>query len=134
MRPSRCGTAANPAGSALPRGRRSAPLAANNYANSLGDLQRFEEAKTLLRKMLPVARRVVGESHDVKFRMQSTYATALYRDPGATLDEIREAVTLLEDMARIARRVLGNAHPLTARIEDELQNARAALARASLAK
>jgi hypothetical protein len=36
--------------------------AANNYASSLGLLQRFEEAKSLMRKSIPIARRVLGES------------------------------------------------------------------------
>ena len=35
-------------------------LAANNYANILNDMQRHAEAKALLRKTMPVARRVVG--------------------------------------------------------------------------
>ena len=56
-----------------------------------------------------------------------TYATALYRDPDATLDDLREALTMLEDLERVARRVLGGAHPLTSAIEDDLQDARAAL-------
>merc|ERR1719409_1104523 len=34
--------------------------AANNYANSLVDLERFEEAKALLRRTIPVTRRVLG--------------------------------------------------------------------------
>ena len=51
-----------------------------------------------------------------------------YLDTGATLDYLREAVTTLEDTERTARRVLGAAHPTTAAIEDELQDARAALA------
>ena len=33
---------------------------ANNYAISLSKLQRYEEAKSLLRKTIPVARRVLG--------------------------------------------------------------------------
>ena len=36
-----------------------------NYAASLFDLQRCEEAKVLLRKMIPVARGVLGENHEV---------------------------------------------------------------------
>ena len=59
--------------------------------------------------------------------MRWIYAAALYLDAGATLDELREAVMTLEDVERIARRVFGGAHPLTAGIEDELQDARAAL-------
>ena len=37
-------------------------LAVANYALSLNRLQRFEEAKPLLRKMLPIARRVRGRA------------------------------------------------------------------------
>ena len=56
------------------------------------------------------------------------YATALYRDPCATLDDLREAVTTLEDTERTARRVLGGAHPITKAIERGLRAARAKLA------
>ena len=59
--------------------------------------------------------------------LRSTYAEALYKDGGATLDDLREAVTTLEDTTRIARRVFGGANPLTEIIEDNLQNAGAAL-------
>ena len=59
--------------------------------------------------------------------MSRSYARALNRDPGATLDDLREAVTTLEDARRIARRVLGGAHPLTKGIEGGLRDARAAL-------
>ena len=103
-------------------------IAANNYALSLDDLKRFEEAKSLLRKTIPVARRVLGESHILTLRMRSIYAEALYKDDAATLDDLREAVTTLEDTERTARRVLGGAHPNTTGIERELREARAALA------
>ena len=103
-------------------------LAASNIAMSLVTLERFEEAKSLLRKMIPVARRVVGENHEDLLRLRWYYAQALYRDPNATLDDNREAVSTIEDVGRIARRVLGGAHPLTACFEEDLRNARAALA------
>ena len=65
-----------------------------------------------MRKTIPVARRVLGESHETTLRMRRlTYALALYNDPGATLDDLREAVTTLEETERIARRVLGATHP-----------------------
>jgi tetratricopeptide (TPR) repeat protein len=99
----------------------------NGVANLLNDLNRFEEAKSLLRKIMPVARRVLGENHEVKIAMRMTYASALCLDAGATLDDLREAVTMLEDMQRYARRVFGGTHPMTAGIERCLQNARAAL-------
>ena len=51
----------------------------------------------------------------------------LYKDVGATPDDLREAVTTLEDTARTARLVLGGSNPLAIDIENDLQNARAAL-------
>ena len=102
-------------------------LSANNYAVSLNGLQRFEEAKKLLRKSIPVARRVLGENHDLTLRIRGCYAEALYKDGGAALHDLREAVTTLEDTTRIARRVFGGAHPLTEEIKKALQEAGAAL-------
>jgi len=102
--------------------------AANNYASSLIRLERFEEVKALLRKTLPVARRVLDESDELALGMRCNYARALYGDPNATLDDLREAVTILGEAGRTARRVFGGAHPLTTWIERELQNSRAALA------
>ena len=87
---------------------------ANNYATILvDDLRRFEEARSLMRKMMPVAQRVLGESDGITLRMRVNYALALCNDPASTLDDLREAVTTLEDTARTARRVFGGAHPLT---------------------
>ena len=105
-------------------------LAANNYAYSLIGLKRFEGSKSVLRKSILVARRVLGESNNtaLRLRLSWNYARALYED-GATLDDLnlREAITTLDDTDRIARRVLGGSHPLTAQIEQELQIARAIL-------
>ena len=100
--------------------------AANNYAVSLVNVERFEEAKSLLRKTMPVARRVLGESHDLTLTLKKVYADSLYEDDSATLNDLREAVTTLEETARTARRVLGGAHPLVVGIEIHLQDARAA--------
>ena len=80
-----------------------------------------------MRKTLPVARRVLGASHDHTLRMRQVYAGALYEDPDATLDDLREAMTTLEDTARIGRRVLGNSHPTVRSIEFGLRESRAAL-------
>ena len=76
---------------------------------------------------MPVARRVLGESHVLTLRMRWSYADTLHEDPGATLDDLHEAVTTLEDTERIARRVMGGAHPTTEWIEKSLRDARAAL-------
>ena len=77
---------------------------------------------------MPVARRVLGDSHDNTFKIRWYYARALYRDPGTTLDDLREAVTTLEETTRIARRVFGGAHPVTEDIEKSLRESRAAFA------
>ena len=100
---------------------------ANNYAVSLLKVKRFKEARSLFRKSIPVARRVLGESQELTLRMRSIYALVLYLNPGATLDHLREAVTTLEEIGPTARRVLGGAHPLTSSMETELRKAQAAL-------
>ena len=74
-------------------------IAASNYAWPCY-LERFEEAKALLRKTMPVARRVLGESSETTLKMRWTYAAALYNNTGATLDDLREAATTLEDPER----------------------------------
>ena len=102
-------------------------LEADNYANDLLRLQRFEEAKSLMLKMMPVARRVLEENHQTTIRMRWFYARALYEDADATLDDFREAVNMFEDLARTARRVFGGSHPLTTEIEQTLRTSRAAL-------
>ena len=99
---------------------------ANNYADTLVHLERFEEAGSVLRKMMPVARRVLGDGDDTSIRMRLCYAKALILDDSATVDDLREAVTTLEDAARTARRVLGSSHPTTECIEDALRLSRAA--------
>ncbi|CAH0366366.1 unnamed protein product [Pelagomonas calceolata] len=101
--------------------------AANNYVVSLNGLQRFGEAKALLRKAMPVTRRVLGDSNELTLRMSATYAMALYLDPVATLGDLREAVSMLEEAARTARRVFGGAHPYSVGMEQALRESRAAL-------
>ena len=102
-------------------------LTANNYASSLLKLRRFEEAKSLLRKTMPVARRVLGDTDKITLKLRLCYVHALHTDPAATLDDIREAVTTLEDVERIARRVFGGAHPITMIAERDLRKWRAVL-------
>jgi hypothetical protein len=101
--------------------------AANNLVTSLLHAHLFEEAKSLLLKTMPVARRTLGENDETTLRFRANYAEALCKDPAATLDDLREAVTTLEEIERTARRVLGGAHPITKSIETSLRKARAAL-------
>ena len=102
-------------------------IEANNYAGNLSSLRRFKEAKSLMRKTIPVAQRVLGMSNDLTLRMRWIYGDALYEADGTTLDDLREAVTTLEDTERIARRVLGSVHPLAVEVERDLGKARVAL-------
>ena len=91
------------------------------------DLKRFKEAKSVLRKVVPVARRVLGEGNRLTLKMRWNYAQTLCYDPSSTLDDTREAVDMLEDLEPTARRVLGGANPLTGVIEEELQKSRGVL-------
>ena len=102
--------------------------AANNYASSLPNPQRFKEGKALLRKMVPVARRILGEGHRLALKMRLNYAQSLYMDVyGSTLDDLHESVTTLEDLERRSQRVLGIAHPFTKGVAIDLFQARTEL-------
>ena len=90
-------------------------------------LGHFEEAKSVLRKTIPVVQRVHGERDLITFKMKWNYAETLYKDEDATLDDLRESVTTLEDTARIARQVFGGANPFTSTIEVSLKVSRAVL-------
>jgi tetratricopeptide (TPR) repeat protein len=100
---------------------------AYNLADCLCGLDRLDEAKLLLRKTIPVARRVRGESDETTLRMRGTYARTLYMDTRSTLDDLREAADTLVDVERIARRVFGGDHPFTKKTEAILRTVRGAL-------
>ena len=102
-------------------------MEANRYAACLGNLQRFDEARSLLRKTAPVARRVLGEGHQFTLLIRRNYSALLYTAAGATLADLRLAVNTLEEVERTARRVFGSAHPDVAQIERHLGYARSAL-------
>ena len=93
---------------------------AGNYGESLVNLGRFE-AKSLLRKLMPVARRVLGESDGVTLKMRWSYAR------GALQSRRRHARRSPRGRGRRLRRlnrtrgdVLGSAHPFAAQIERNL--------------
>ena len=100
--------------------------AGNNYASSLLQGLRFEEAKSLMRRLVPIARRFFGNSHEITFKMRITYAATMYNC--GTLEDLREAVETFVETERTARRVLGSAHPVVAECEAALRETRAALA------
>ena len=101
--------------------------AALNFAVALHCLKRFEEAKSLLRKTIPAARRVFGANNYITLTMKMNYAQGLFQDDGATFDDLHEAVTTLEEIERIARRVFGGANPRTTTCGERLRTARAVL-------
>ena len=107
------------------------PLEVNNYALCLVHLRRLEEARSLLRRTIPVAQRVLGEGQTLTLRMRCIYAETLYKDVDGTVEDLRarvgEAVTTLEEIERTAQRVLGVGHPLTVTIEKDLRTSRAGL-------
>ena len=102
---------------------------AHNYAATLSLLQRHQEAKALMRKTIPVARRVLGEDNIFALLMRYLYAQSLCEDTRATLGDFREAVNILEHVEPTARRVLGGTHPHVKMIEEQLRTARALRAR-----
>ena len=90
-------------------------------------LKRFQEARLLLRKMMPVARRVYGELDSHFLNLTLSYAMAFYHDHGSTISDLHEAVETLEDLELTARRVLCSSHPLVERIGEGLRESRAML-------
>ena len=91
---------------------------ANSYAATLISLQRYGEAKLLLRKTIRVARRVLGDHDGLTLLMRWNYARALYNNDGATLDDLHEAIATLGETATITQRVFGAAHPAKTANED----------------
>jgi len=99
-----------------------------SYATSLKHLKRYAEAKSLLRKTVPVARRTLGAEHDYTLNLRDIYGRCLYRDPGASRDDVAEAIEIMDDVQRRARRVFGPGHPNWNTLPQELTAAREKLA------
>jgi len=95
--------------------------AADNYALSLLKLRRFEEAKRLLRKVAPVARRVLGKDHELTLSLREDLCHAML-DEDSAADEKREALEMLKDTAGAMRRVLGPDHPDTVHAQTRLES------------
>ena len=95
--------------------------AANNYAMLLITLRRFKEAKRLLRKVIPVARRVLGNEHNLTLSLCEDLSRATLLDGDSSAEEVREAVRALEDTLGVWRRVLGPQHPNTQRVQQNLE-------------
>ena len=98
-------------------------LAANNYAMVLLELQRFEEAKKVLRRTVPVARRVLGAEHALTLSLREDLSRATLGG-ASSAEEKREALRILEEVAGVMRRVFGPAHPETLRAQRQLEHYR----------
>ena len=96
---------------------------ASNYAMTLLDLERFEEAKILLHKVAPVAQRVCGAEHDLTLSLREDLSRAIL-DGESSAEEKREALQMLEDTVAVMRRVFGPAHPETLRAQRQLEHYR----------
>ena len=94
--------------------------AANNYALTLLELQRFEEAKGILRRTVPVAQRTLGAEHELTLSLRE-YLSHATLDGESSAEEKHEALRMLEDVAGIMRRVMGPAHPDTLHAQRELE-------------
>ena len=95
-------------------------MTTNNYGITLIDLRRFEEAKRLLRKVLPVARRVLGAEHVRTLSLREDLARATLGGDSSSKEK-RKALQTLEETLGVMRRVLGAAHPETQRVQRQLE-------------
>ena len=87
-----------------------------------------------MRRTIPVARRVLGENHEMTLRMRWQYVISLHDDDRATLADHREAVETLDSVAKSWKRVFGESHPETQKVQSALATARKKLARAGRAR
>ena len=74
----------------------------------------------MLRKSIPVARRVLGTEHELTLSLREDLSRATL-DGESSAEEKREALRMLEDVAGIMRRVLGPAHPDTLHTQSVLK-------------
>ena len=107
-------------------------VSANNYADSLIQLERYRTVMCLLRETLPIARRVLEECDETMLRLRVNYARALCvvsadAVTGTSPDDLREAVTTLEEIEPIARRVFGDDHLFGDQVEHFLRESRGLL-------
>ena len=86
-------------------------------------MQRFEEAKRVLRKVIPVAQRVLGTQNELTLSLREDLSRATL-DGESSAKEKRQALRMLEDVAGVMRRVLGPAHPDTLHAQEKLDGYR----------
>ena len=80
---------------------------ASNLAAYLVAAREFEEAKSLLRKTIPMTLQDLGSNHSTTLDIRGCYARALSEDDSASRDDLVEAVAILEEVSQTARRIYG---------------------------
>ena len=103
-----------------------------NLVINLIELERFQEAKRLLRKVAPVAQRVLGNDHELTLSIRENLCLATL-DGESPAEEKRDALKMFEDTLGVMRRVLGPQHPDTQRGQRNLHSYNLEEAREKLA-
>ena len=88
----------------------------------------YKEAKSLLHKHIPVARRALGNEHDLTLDLRNLFARAIYRDTNSSRVHVHEALAIAEDVLRTTQRVFGTSHPYSRGSRKDLESARMRLA------
>mmetsp|Transcript_13385 Transcript_13385/g.39912 ORF Transcript_13385/g.39912 Transcript_13385/m.39912 type:complete len:222 (+) Transcript_13385:1-666(+) len=88
-----------------------------NLAILLVKLKLWDDAKSLLHKLLRPAQRSLGADNETTLNIQFTLSSALLNNPNYTRDDLFEAETILQDVLQRRRRVFGLAHPQTRKSE-----------------
>ena len=99
-----------------------------NLGESLVHTSHFTEARSLMRKHLPIARRVVGPDHEITYGIIETLAGAMFQNALAPRKDLVEATEMLTKQLKRLRQVLGAAHPDTQRHEGYLKHIQERLA------
>ena len=98
------------------------------FAAELHSLEHHTEAKRILLKVIPNARRTLGAEHDLTLNLREIYGNFLYQDPSASRGDVVDAIEIFEDVQRRARRVFGPDHPHWEGLPHALTTARKKLA------
>ena len=77
----------------------------------------------MLRKVAPVARRVLGTEHELTLSIREDLSRATL-DGESSAEEKRKALRVLDEVAGVIRRVMGPVHPDTLFAQRELERYR----------
>ena len=100
-----------------------------NLSVSLTDLKRYEEARSIQRKIIPVALRILGAENDTTLLLLRTNVRSVYSDPKATLADLRQTERSMRDVLQRTRQIYGASHPDTQTCERFMHNVKQILAK-----